>query len=613
MAGTELAGDLMAEGKLDVWLRQLAAPFFRHWRWIIVAAWLLYAAWIIFNRWALIRGFALPDTDDNLRLAEVRAWLGGQGWYDLVQHRFDPVHGGGNIHWSRLVDLPIAGLILLATPFVGGADAERVAVAVAPLLPLLLLMFSLALTMKRLVGEKAWPLPIIGLLCAYSTIAMFAPLRIDHHGWQLAFLALAVSAVADPKRARGGAVLGLATGLSLSIGLEMMIYLALLGGASVLMWVADRDERRRLAAYAAALVATTGAGFLIFASNANWLAVCDALSPVWLSDAAVGGALMLGLSMLRLDSWKARLAVAAVTGALVAGFHALAWPNCLQRLEGVSPEATRLWLDHVREARPFYRHDWRIATMMLTLPVTALLGWGLLIWRAWKADGADRDLLRRTLAVALPAIAAFALLFWQTRAAPAAQMMALPAATALIVLVAAAWLESPKLWLHGAAIVLVLFGFGAAVPLAIQLVPREKSSPAAARVAKANRSCPTLRAMAPIQRQPKGMVFSFIDLGPRLIVLTHHDAVGGPYHRNDKAIADVMKAFRGDEAQAHRIVAEYGSDYLLICPDMSTATIFMSEAPKGFYGQLVRGKVPGWLEPIELPKDSPFRMWKVVG
>ena len=601
----------MGEGKLDVMLRQAAGPFFRHWRWIVAAAWLLYIAWIIFNRWGSIQAFALGDTDDNLRLAEVRALLGGQGWYDLTQHRFDPVHGGANIHWSRLVDLPIAGLILLAKPFVGGAGAERIAVTVAPLLPLLLLMFSLALTMKRLVNDKAWLLPIIGLLCAYSTIAMFAPLRIDHHGWQLAFLGLAVSAMADPKRERGGAVLGLATGLSLSVGLEMLIYLALLGGATVLLWVADRDEWKRLAAYAASLVAATGAGFLIFASNANWLAVCDALSPVWLSDAAVGGALMLGLSMFRSESWKSRLGAAIAAAGVIAGFHALAWPNCLQRLEGVSPDATRLWLDHVREARPFYRHDWRSATMMMTLPATALLGWALLVWRAWKAGPDHRDLLGRTLAVALPAIAAFALLFWQTRAAPAAQMLALPAATALIVLVAAKWLDSPKMWLHVPAILLVLLGFGAAVPLAIQLVPKEKSSAAMKRVSVANRSCPSLRALAPVQRQPKGIVFTFIDLGPRLIVATHHDAIGGPYHRNDRAIADVMKAFRGDEPQAHRIVTEYGSDYLLICPDMSTATIFMGETPKGFYGQLVRGKVPGWLEPIPLPKDSPFKMWKV--
>jgi hypothetical protein len=601
----------------DEWLARLQAkvaePFFRHWRWALVAIWLLYIGFIIVNRWTLIQAFALPDTDDNLRLAQVRALIGGQGWFDLTQHRFDVAHGGANIHWSRLVDLPLAAIILLVKPLVGGADAERIAVAFAPQIPLLLLLFALALTMKRLVHDRAWPLPVIGLLCAYSTIAMFAPLRIDHHGWQLAFLALAISAMADPKRARGGAVLGIATGLSLSIGLEMLIYLALLGGATVLLWVADRSQRRRLAAYAAALVATTGIGFMLFASEANRSAVCDALSPVWLSDAAVGGAVMLGLALLKLDDWKTRLAAAAVAGAAVAGFHAVAWPHCLQRLEGVSPEATELWLDHVREARPFYRHGWKIGATALALPVTALAGWVLLIWRAGKRGPEERDLLYRTLAVALPGIAGFVLLFWQMRAAPAAQMMALPAATALIVFIAGPWLQSPKLWKHAAAIVLILLAFGAAVPIAMKLAPAEQPNPMRAKVAAANRLCPSMTALASINAQPKGTVFSFIDLGPRLIVATHHDAIGGPYHRNDKAIADVMMAFRGDEAQAHRIVTEYGGDYLLVCPNMSTATIFMTEARNGFYGQLVDGKVPSWLQPVALPKDSPFKLWRVVG
>jgi hypothetical protein len=603
----------MSEDRLAKLQARLAEPFFRHWRWMLVAAWLIYVAFIIINRSGLIQAFALPDTDDNLRLAQVRALIGGQGWYDLTQHRFDVAHGGANIHWSRLVDVPLAGLILLMKPLVGGADAERIAVAFAPQIPLLLLMFSLALTMKRLVHDRAWPLPVVGLLCAYSTIAMFAPLRIDHHGWQLALLALAVSAMADTKRARGGAVLGIATGLSLSIGLEMLIYLALLGGATVLLWVVDREQRRRLATYATALVATTGAGFLAFASEANRAAVCDALSPVWLSDAAVGGAVMLGLALLKLDSWKSRLAAAAAAGAVVAAFHALAWPHCLQRLEGVSPEATELWLDHVREARPFYRHGWKIGATALALPVTALAGWVLLVWRAWNRGPEERDLLYRTLAVALPGIASFVLLFWQMRAAPAAQMMALPAATALIVFIAAPWLQSPKLWKHVAAIMLILLAFGAAVPIALKLAPGEKANPMRAKVAAANRRCPSMAALAPINQQPKGTVFSFIDLGPRLIVATHHDAIGGPYHRNDKAIADVMKAFRGDEVQAHRIIGEYRSDYLLVCPDMSTATIFMAEARNGFYGQLVAGKVPTWLQPVALPKDSPFMMWKVVG
>ncbi|HEY0628131.1 MAG TPA: AcrB/AcrD/AcrF family protein [Sphingomicrobium sp.] len=608
----ELAGAVMGEDRFSALFDRVADRLFRHWRLVLVGFWLLYALFIIANRWANIQAFALPDTDDNLRMAQVRALLGGQGWYDLVQHRFDPAHGGANIHWSRFVDLPLAGLILLLKPLIGGAGAERAAAAIAPLIPLLPLMFALALTMKRLVHEKAWPLPVIGLLCAYSTIGMFAPLRIDHHGWQIALLAIAISGMADPRRARGGVVMGVATGLSLSIGLEMMIYLALLAGATVLLWVADRDQRHRLAAYAASLVASTGAGFLIFASEANRQAVCDALSPVWLSDAAIGGVVMLLLASVRVESWKARLGAAVLAGAVVAGFHALAWPHCLQRLEGVSPEATELWLDHVREARPFYRHSWRIGTVALALPVTALFGWAFLIWRAWQRGSEGRDLLVRTLAVALPSVVSFALLFWQIRAGPPSQMMALPAATALIALVAAPLFHSPKLWHHLAAVLLVLTAFGATVPLAMQLVPAEKVTTNRAKVGVANRSCASLPALAAVNRQPKGMIFTFIDLGPRLIVTTRHDAVGGPYHRNDRAIADVMKAFRGPEAQAQRIIAEYRSDYLLVCPDMSTATIFMAEARNGFYAQLMKGKVPAWLEPVQLPKDSPFKMWKVV-
>jgi hypothetical protein len=603
----------MSEDVVQRLERTVPEFFARNWRWILVVTWLLYASVMIYARQGQIQAFALGDTDDNLRMAQVRAWLGGQGWFDLTQHRFDPAHGGANIHWSRLVDLPIAGLILLLKPFIGGADAERFAVAVAPLLPLLPLMFALSLTTKRLVHQWAWPLPIIAaLFCAGSTIGMFAPLRIDHHGWQLALLGIAVAGMADPRRARGGVTLGIATGLSLSIGLEMMIYLALLGGTTVLLWVSDRDERRRLAAYAASLVATTGAGFLIFASEANRLAVCDALSPVWLTDAAVGGAAMLALAVLKLESWKARLGAAVLAGGIVAGFHVLAWPHCLERLEGVSPEATELWLSHVREARPFYRHSWRVGTYAIALPITGLIGWAVMIWRARSMGGEDGALLGRTLAVALPAVAAFALLFWQTRAAPAAQMMALPAAASLIVFVAIPWFRAPQIWKHVAAIPVFLLALGLVVPVSLPLIPSEKKTASANKVSQAGRRCPSLAALAPVNRQPKGTIFTFVDLGPRIINVTRHSAIAGPYHRNDRAIADVMKAFRGDEAQARRIITEYRSDYLLICPNMATATIFMSEAPRGFYGQLVRGRVPAWLQPVDLGKDSPYKMWRVV-
>ncbi len=599
----------MSERKDQVDVEPLLRLLDRHWKWVTVVAWLILCAWFVYNRWGQIHSFDLLDTDDNMRISQVRALLHGQDWYDLRQHRLNPPFGA-DIHWSRLVDLPLAALILLFRPLLGGAEAERVAVAVAPLLPYLLLLFGVALTARRLIHPAAFVLAFIALFSAGSTNGMFMPTRIDHHGWQLALLSMAVAGLADPKRARGGATLGIATALSLSIGLELLIYLALAGAATVLFWIDDRGEKRRLAAYAVTLAGGTALGFVAFASYANRLAVCDALSPVWLSNALLGGALLFGLAWLSPTDWKRRLALAAGAAAIVALFHAMMWPHCLSRLEGVSPEVQRLWLSNVREARPIYRHGWQVATLLLALPLTGVIGWGLLAW----TNRQNRELLRRTLAAAAPALAATLLLAWQTRTAPAAQMLSVVGAIAIV------WILAPLVKRMKLSIVravatvgVALIGLGAIVPFAMQAVPGKKSTPRERAIGKANRLCNSMAAFRPVALQPKGMVFTFVDFGPRVITITHHNSVIGPYHRNGQQIADVMNAFRGSEPQAHAIIAKYHSDYLLTCPNGSTTTIFMAAAPKGFYAQLQQGKVPAWLAPVKLPADSPFRMWKVVG
>jgi hypothetical protein len=581
----------------------------RHWKLIVVLTWLGFCAfWIYSNQWN-IRWFGLPDTDDNMRIMQVRGLLNGQGWFDLRQYRMNPPFGA-NIHWSRLVDLPIAGLILTLRLFLDGPAAERWAVAIAPMLPYLLLLFSLAITARRLIAPKAYPFAFLAIFFAASTNGMFVPDRIDHHGWQLALLALSISAVADPKRVRGGLTLGISSALSMAIGLEMIIYLAVLGVVTVLTWVDEAGERDRLRAYAVSLGGATALGFLLFASYDNRNAVCDALSPVWLSDALLGSALMYLLAWLSPADWRRRLAIAFVAGAIIAGFHAFAWPNCLQRLEGISPEAQRLWMSHVKEARPFYRHGWRIATLIIAIPVVGTIGWALLIWLRRN----DRVLLRRAIGAALPALVATLLLFWQTRTGPAAQMMSVVGCVALI------WFLVPLFWnsrnqlvqVVGTVLVLVI-GAGGAAQFALSFVPEPPPTARDAAIGKANRLCGSLWGMRPIALEPKGMVFTFVDLGPRLITVTHHDAVTGPYHRNWRQIVDVMNFWRGDTEQAHRIAAKYRANYVLSCPMSSTTTIFMAEAPKGFYGQLERGQVPNWLQPVQLPKDSPYKMWKVVG
>ena len=583
----------------------------KNWRWLVVLYWVGACAWFLFDRWRGIQLFQLNDTDDNLRLAQVRAWLHGQGWFDLRQYRLDPP-AGANIHWSRIVDLPLAGLMVVGRWFTDGPNAERFAVAVAPLLPYLPICGAVALTARRLIHPATFVAALAALFFAGSANGMVMPTRIDHHGWQLAWLAIAAAGLADSRRERGGLTTGLATAVSLSIGLEMLVYLALAAAAQVLMWVDDRDQRARLASYAVSLAGGCTIGFLLFASYANRAPVCDALSPVWLSDALLGGALLWLVATVSPERWTVRLALAIGTGVIIAGFHALAWPHCLQRLEGVSPEVERLWLSNVREAKPIYQHGWTTVVQVVTLPVMGVLGWLVLSARNWRIE---RDLARRTLAVAMMSVAPFALLFWQTRAGPSAQLLACVGTAGLVwTLLPVTWRSKNWLVASVGTAVLVVGGLGALVPLGfnLRLIKPPPPTKYERQIARANSLCPSMWALRPVAKLPRGTIFTFLDLGPRIIAVTHHDAVAGPYHRNGEAIGDLMKAFRGSEAQAHQLVVKHRSDYLMICPMMSQATVFMSKAPRGFYAQLVRGRVPAWLQPIPLPKDSPLRIWRVA-
>jgi len=580
----------------------------RRWRWWVLLFWLAASALLLYTRWGAVNGFSLSDTDDNMRMMQVRGLLAGQGWYDLRQHRLNPPWGA-DIHWSRLVDLPIAGIRLALAPFVGGPAAERAAVALAPLLPMGVAMAAVAATARRLVAPRAFALAVALLLCGHSVRGMWAPLRIDHHGWQLALLAVSVAALVDPKRARGGALLGIASALSLVIGLEMLLYLALGGGIVVLMWVRDPAEGRRLAAYGASLAGGGALGFLLFASFANRAPVCDALSPVWLSAVATGGAIAVALALLSPRTWPIRLASAAVAGAALAAGFALAWPHCLGRLEGASPELVRLWLGNVREARPIYLHGYPTAIGIAALPAAGLIGYAAMLWR----HRSDREALVRWAATAAPALLAAALLLWQTRAGPAAQLLAVPGATGLAWL-AIGWFRASRsvfVRVVGTAFAFLLVS-GILVQQGVTQFFPAKTRPGLKAVNKANSLCPTLWALRPVAQVPKGQVLTFVDLGPRLITVTHHDAVAGPYHRNGGDIIDVMRAFRGSADSARATIERRGIDYVLICPGLSESTVYASQAKNGFYAQLVRGQVPLWLQPVPLPANSPYRMWRVV-
>ncbi|WP_174297682.1 AcrB/AcrD/AcrF family protein [Sphingomonas bacterium] len=584
----------------------LAEEAERHWVRLTLLAWALVAVSILWSRYGSIYWLALGDTDDNMRLMQVRALLNGQRWFDLRNHRLNPPVGF-DIHWSRLVDLPIAGLILALRPIVGPVWAERWACGIAPLLPLSLAMLGVGATVRRLVSPVAWPAAILFLMCCPATLMMFMPERIDHHGWQLAMLSLTVAGLCDPARRRGGALVGIASAASLTIGLEMLPYAAMAGGILALRWVWDRAEAVRLEVYALTLSAGSAIGYAGFQGWDSSVLRCDALTPVWLTAMILAGGFLFLLARLDPASRALRLALAVAAGAIVAAAFAHAFPQCLGRPEQVSPELERNWLNNVREAKPIYRHPFRAAFPIVALPVVGVIGAAFATWRA-------RGAALRTAWVPVLLFDTFAalMLLWQARAGPAAQLLAVPGVTAL-----AWWLipwvqrrTSVAVRVLGTAVAFLLVS-GLFAGLIVRWLPIDRPKAFIRRVDHATGLCLTRPALEALNRYPAQTVFTFIDLGPRLVTITHHDAVAGPYHRNGPAILDVQHAFSRSPAEARAIMRRHGATLLLVCPDMAESTNYRARAPGGFYDQLAHGRRFSWLRQLPLVRGDPLRVWRI--
>ena len=260
-------------------------------------------------------------------------------------------------------------------------------------------------------------------------------------------------------------------------------------------------------------------------------------------------------------------------------------------------------------------------TTTSALPAAGLIGGWFAIWRA-----RGTALAVKWAPVTVFGTFAFVMLIWQTRFGPSAQLLGVPGATALgwaflprlandrrfpvrVFGVIAGFLLVSGLWMYFA-----LQGVPAIAAAISPAKPKAKLA-SASPAAPPNHSgwCFTAPALREIEAIPPQTMFTLVDFGPRLITMTHHSAIAGPYHRNGDAILDVQHAFRGPPEEAHAIIARHHATMLLLCPGIAEATIYQAEAPNGFYVQLLKGRVPAWLAPVPLSKDSPFRLWRVVG
>ncbi|MHB2166568.1 hypothetical protein [Alsobacter sp. R-9] len=551
-------------------------------------------------------GTVFGDTDDAMRLVQVRDLLAGQGWTDLVQHRLDP-GAGIPMHWSRLADLPLALAIRGLEPFMGTRAAEVAAMTWWPAVLLLVAMLALRAIAERLAGPAAagWA-GIAAAVLAASSLAIvwqFAPGRIDHHGLQATLLLWAFANLLAGPAARHGVAAGLCSAAALAVGLETLPFLAMVAGGAALVLGLDPATRRAAAGYGLSFAAGTAALYAGTIPAARWgVAACDALSLPWLAAAVVGGAGLAAVALLPAarTSTAARVGGLVMVGAAAAAAVIAIDPACLRGpYAKLDPALYAAWLDNVQETLPLHRVWAANRSAALVLGAGPLLALAALPWLARRTRAAP---MARTVLIAwaVAFLIALALGLVQQRMMFYANVLALPVLAATIGLVAERRREaggSPAVALAAGLVV----ASSATPTLAVAMVPGLAGAGDTAAVTAQTgyrQSCFSTASYAPLRGLPPGIVAAFVHSGPFILAGTPHAVLSAPYHRMEHGILAGYRflALPPDEARA--AAKRLGIRYVAACTAAEEVEHYAATAPDGLAARLIRREVPGWLAPV---------------
>lgn len=583
-----------------------------------LAAWVALSIMMLNQSWASIQTFNLSDPDDAMRMAQVRDLLGGQAWWDLLQHRINPAHGGALMHWSRLVDTPIATGILILEPLLGRTGAERVVMAGLPPLLGALLSVACALGFRNLPDRRiALIAPPIVIMMGYVVI-QFRPLHVDHHGWQILFAMLLLwQALRSPTR-QAGALGGLAAAALLSISIEGLPVVTLFAGLAALRWAfhARATDRDRLCFYLAGLAA--GATLLQFVTRGPsgltdiW---CDSLSAPYLVSFAVAAVAVALIALANPASRVARFLLLGGAGALAALAIVGVAPLCAKGpFATLDPVVRQYWYVSVIEGQPITSMKLHDAIFVVVPTLLGLIGTSIAWWRCDSADA------RRTWATMLIALmGAGALSMVVMRSVSTAQVYALPGIAALLIVGvgrAQAIRFAPLRVLASAAALFLLLPMPASIvaaQLAGQLLtPKAKSDGKRhASAASFARNCLNRDTIAELQQIEPSTLVTPIDIGPSLLFWTHHSVVATGHHRNNAAMADAINSFINPPEKAEAYVRRQQADFVVFCPAAVDAHNYARANKDGLMARLLADKPPAWLEKVPFPGKPAMSVWRV--
>lgn len=548
------------------------------------------------------------DNDDAMRLVQVRDLLNGQGWFDLVQLRLG-LDGGTQMHWSRLIDLPIAGLISLFRPVFGADRAEVLALATWPIFLAIPLLMSMGLAGRRIGGTQCMHF-CFGLTAIFVVTGnRFLGGAIDHHNVQLILAAVMAAMLVDMHhRARSYAIAGAAAALAIAIGAETTPLVAIVCAVVALQWaLLGRDVARATIAFGISLAVTLSVVFLLTVPPHLYrVATCDNLSIAFYSLALVGGSVLAASAAFVRDHGKpARFAALAVSAWSVLAVALVIAPQCLGNpLAGLDPLLIELWLDNVTEAQSF-------STVLALHPesVGAYYFCGafasiVCVWRIWQGDWVRLHLILIALVVSNLAIAMV-----QVRAMVFSNLLAiLPLSLLLVDL--RAWSQGGTRGVSASLgyVLVLIFSVPAVWATGGALARNGLGALEAQQVSNAE-SCLTPTALSEIAGLPPSMIVGPSDIGASILLHTNHRVLTAPYHRNADGMLMELKIGLAPLSDAKAMLSKLHDPILAFCAnDVQTGMIIKRE-PQGLYGQIAAGRVPEFLTPLPVSENSSILLY----
>lgn len=588
---------------------------------LIFGIWLLAALAIASLSQDAIAAWKVGDPDDQMRLLQVRDWVAGQSWWDITQYRMNAPQGG-DMHWSRLVDVPLGILIMMLRPLLGQGMAEQAAASILPLLTLAAALFFYALAARRLFG--AWVALVASalILTIMPFTTQMMPMRIDHHGWQLVCFASALWALFDRHGSAWSAlVLGLSCALWIEISIEGLPFAAILLGVSALGWIFPtlRPAPAYNYKFPVAVTSTALGAFLFYSATESWLEPnhCDALSPVHVAAlGAIAAVIVAGNMMARkwpaCQSVYARLGLCAIAGAIGLGMLMAIAPACAgDAFASLDPLVRAYWFDRTPEGLPL----WALSTDLVVLPLAyvgaggvALIGMSFYNKRL-PAPDMIRLILLFFCTIVVGAFVSRTMVYAMITAN-------LFLATLLVETFMAADKRKTMLGRMGLRVTAMLLAMPSLwVPIVISKATAKeaKAGPVSPMfgedfVAKV-RACQKSSAATSLNQLPKSNVMAGLDSNPAILQFTHHDVVASGHHRNQVAMADVIRTFTAAPNQAARIIDKRDIDFVVVCDGSYELAAYTQQAPDGMLAQLRAGNVPDWLE--RKPDIGPFQIFEV--